>query len=109
MTTVEISEAAWQEQVLELAQLYRWLAYHTFDSRRSAAGFPDLVLARAPELLIVELKSERGRVRPEQRDWLEVLAACGIETHVWRPSDFDVAQKRLYRDFRRLRPPVGNG
>ena len=41
-----MTEKQWQALVQETAQLAGWMAYHTYDSRRSAAGFPDLVLAR---------------------------------------------------------------
>lgn len=98
-----ISEDAFQAQVVELAELYRWLPYHTHDSRRSNPGFPDLVLVRAPELIFAELKTEKGRVRPDQQAWLAQLglvaaAAVGIvEVHLWRPSDWAHIQGRLAR------------
>jgi hypothetical protein len=44
-----LSEAAWQQQVEGLAAFYGFRCYHTHDSRRSAAGFPDLVLVRGAE------------------------------------------------------------
>lgn len=57
---------------------------------RNASGWPDLVLARPPRLIIVELKSQAGRVKPEQDRWLKLLRACpGIETYLWRPDDWD--------------------
>ena len=42
------SERAFQTAVLELAQVTGWRSYHPHDSRRSAAGYPDLTLVRAP-------------------------------------------------------------
>lgn len=92
-----MTEADWQTQVIELATLYGWRHQHQFDSRRSVPGWPDLVLCRPPELLIVELKTDKGRVRPEQQVWLDDLAACGVETAVWRPSDFETVHERLLR------------
>jgi hypothetical protein len=92
---VSLSEKAFQDQVIELATWCRWRHFHVFDSRRSDAGWPDLVLVRAPQLLVAELKTDRGRLTPAQRDWLAVLAACGVETHVWRPRDFDEIHARL--------------
>lgn len=53
------------------------------------AGWPDLILARPPRVLAVELKSPTGKVDPEQQHVLDVLALCGIETHVWRPADWE--------------------
>lgn len=98
------SEAAFQTQVIQLAKFYNWMCYHTHDSRRSAPGFPDLVLLRPPEALFVELKSEKGRTRPEQRDWMSALHACGMEVHLWRPADFDVLHERLARGRARSEP-----
>lgn len=92
-----ISEKAWQDQLVQLATLYGWKHYHPFDSRRSVAGWPDLVLVRPPELLIVELKTDHGRVRPNQQEWLDALAACGVEVDVWRPRDFEAVHDRLRR------------
>lgn len=93
-----MTEKDWQEEVLTLARYGGWtLRYHTFDSRHSAAGFPDLVLVRVPELVIAELKTDKGRVSPAQQEWLEALAACGLETHVWRPRDRQAVDQRLLR------------
>ena len=87
---IPISEKRWLDDVVEIAQLFGWSAYHTFDSRRSAPGFPDLILCRPPRLLAVELKSERGRITPTQQAWLNDLDQCTeIRTHVWRPADRD--------------------
>ena len=95
----EISEKHFQSQVLDLAKLSGWLVYHTFDSCRSVPGFPDLVLVRPPRLIFAELKSEEGRIRPEQRAWLEALSGCtqAAESCLWRPRDLEEAQKILER------------
>ena len=87
------------------AEAQGWLCYHTHDSRRSPSGFPDLVLVRPPRLIFAELKSQRGRVRPDQQAWIVALeAVAGIrfdvspdklgfeagpmlpEVYVWRPA-----------------------
>ena len=50
------------------------------------AGFPDVVLAknnRNP--VFVELKTDRGRLRPDQVDWMETLGA--VYHRVWRPRN----------------------
>ena len=90
-----LSEKAWQAQVIDLATLYRWHHFHVFDSRRSAAGWPDLTLVRPPELLFAELKTDRGRLTRDQRLWIEWLLSCGQEVHVWRPRDFADVHDRL--------------
>lgn len=82
-----MTEAALQRAVLDTAALYGWDHMHHADSRRAHAGWPDLVLCRPPRCLFVELKTDRGRVRPDQRRWLQQLAACGLEVGLWRPAD----------------------
>lgn len=90
--------------LIEHAQFHGWLAYHTHDSRRSAEGFPDLVLLRPPDLILWELKTEKGKVSAEQQVWLDRLAeAHTIEAALIRPADYDRCLQRLAR---RPRPRV---
>lgn len=93
------SEAEFQGAVVNLARTWHWLVYHTFDSRHSEAGFLDLTCVRAPELLIVELKTEKGRVSDAQQNWIDQLVGCGVEVHVWRPSDWPFIEDRLKRKW----------
>lgn len=83
------TEADLREQIRTLCNVYGWLMYFTHNSRRSPAGFPDLVLAHPEKgrVIYAELKSDNGRVTPEQVSWLDALSACGQETYVWRPDD----------------------
>lgn len=80
------SEKQFQAAVVQLARLHRWRCYHTHDSRRSESGFPDLVLIREPEILYVELKTEKGRLSKAQEGWLNALTYCNQKVYVWRPS-----------------------
>lgn len=80
------NEKEWQELVTGFAKLHGWQVFHHLDSRGTEAGWPDLVLIRPPELLIVELKSERGKVTSAQEATLAALGACGVETALWRPE-----------------------
>lgn len=93
----DIAEAAWQEQVIQLAAYNGWVHYHTHDSRRSPQGWPDLVLCRPPELIFVELKTRTGRLTNAQAQWIAWLTSCGMETFVWRPADFESVAMRLQR------------
>lgn len=119
VASARMSERDWQRMVLDLAGLYGWRVYHTFDSRRSQPGFPDLVLVRNFELLFCELKTDQGYITREQRDWLDALGRVGagvrrcvdeadiaeplrqwsgwpaVEVHVWRPGDFEQVHARL--------------
>src|SRR5579859_4032261 len=92
-----LAEQAFQRQVEALADLRGWLFYHSHDSRRDRPGFPDLVLVRAPRLLIAELKSARGRVSPAQQEWLAAFRACpGNEVYVWRPGEWAEIERVLF-------------
>ena len=54
-------------------------------------GWPDTVYihARSGRTIYVEFKSELGKTSPDQNHVLGFLKGAGLETYVWRPSDFD--------------------
>lgn len=81
-----MSEAELERQVRHIARDLGVLLYHTFDSRKSAPGFPDLVLV-GKRVAYRELKKENGRVTAGQETWLAALVAAGQDACVWRPSD----------------------
>lgn len=86
----QLTEAQFQSTVEFIAQNHGWLCYHTRDSRRSNPGFPDLVLVKAGRSVIfAELKTNTGKLRPEQRAWLSALNDAGASTFIWRPDDID--------------------
>jgi hypothetical protein len=97
MEQVPTSERAWQAKVVEAAKWLGWAVYHTHDSRRSEAGFPDLVLVRDTRLVFAELKSASGRTTPAQEAWLLRLHDTGAEVHVWRPEHWPQVQETLAR------------
>lgn len=98
-----LTESAWQSQVVGVARQFGWEAFHAPDNRPGrngrvqavAPGWPDLVLLGHSRALFVELKSQTGRVRPEQTQTLERLAAAGCECAIWRPSDLATVLKVL--------------
>ncbi len=98
-----LSEAQFQFQVLEAARLHGWHAAHfrrVRVQRRNGSvyyetpvaadgtGWPDLVLVKH-RVLFVELKTNVGRLRPEQVQWLDRLTAAGQTVLLWRPRDWD--------------------
>lgn len=83
----DMSEDTLQERIEQLAVELGWLRYHTYDSRRSAAGFPDLVMVRRGRIVWRELKSMKGRVSADQRTWLDALEKANADVGVWRPID----------------------
>ena len=86
MVDKKLTEKEWQAHVIETATLFGWRCYHTFDSRRSADGFPDLVMVRE-RVVWAELKRETGKLTVAQWDWITALEAAGQEVYVWKPSD----------------------
>lgn len=85
-----MSEKQLQAVIIASAQRYGWLIYHTYDSRRSAPGYPDLHLVHTAAGLSVfrELKTETGRLSPQQTTWLGALQQVGVDADVWRPRDW---------------------
>ena len=79
------SERDFQEAVTGMAEGYGYITYHTFDSRRSDAGFPDIVAVRPGRIVYIELKAMQGRLSDAQREWLAALNAGGGEVFVFRP------------------------
>ena len=87
-----MTEAQLQSAVIAAASLGGWLHYHTHNSRRSPAGFPDLILIRGTQCFAWELKSERGQLSDDQATWLAALNRIpGIASRVIRPSNLDEA------------------
>ncbi len=98
-----VTEAEFQQQVLELAKLRGWLRAHFRPGRTKSgwrtavsgdgAGFPDLVLVRPPRLIFAELKRNGGKVSHDQLVWLTELGRCQVpcgmvEVYLWRPIDW---------------------
>jgi VRR-NUC domain len=103
-----MTERELQAQVLDLARMLGYLAYHTYDSRRSVEGFPDLVLVheRSGALIFAELKSPTGRVTTAQDRWLRALALRGA-AFVWRPDHLrDGTIVRALQRYARIGPPA---
>lgn len=98
-----ISEREWQNQVIQLAKLYKWKIHAERPARtkhgwktpiQGDPGFPDLVLVKQfgdqAVLIIAELKTEKGKISPQQRKWSDLLYLVqGVTMAIWRPSDFD--------------------
>lgn len=84
----DMTENALQAAVLNFARQLGWMSYHTHDSRRSQPGFPDLVLVRGHRVLWRELKTQTGRLRPDQTRWITALELAGQDAAVWRPIDW---------------------
>lgn len=95
------TESGFQDAVIDLAKWCGWeLRYHTHDSRRSDAGFPDLVMLKPPRIIVAELKTDKGRVSKTQQAWLDGWRACvplcaALQVFVWRPADWPEIERQL--------------
>jgi len=81
-----VSEKAIQRVFTDIAYLYGRLWYHTYDSRRSASGFPDLVVVLPRVVVYAEIKTAKGRVTETQVEWLKALGQAGSLVAVLRPG-----------------------
>lgn len=89
MSAPTLSEEAFQRRILEYCQLRGFKVFHDNDARRNERGWPDLVIGGPNGVLIRELKTDTGRIRPDQEEWLALLQAAGYDAAVWRPRDWE--------------------
>jgi hypothetical protein len=99
MADLQLTEAQFQDQVVDLARLHGYRVAHFRPARTEkgwrtpvaadGAGWPDLVLVKPGRMIFAELKSQRGRLSDDQHAWLDQLRAAGVEAYVWRPAQFD--------------------
>lgn len=98
----KLSEAAFQRIVIETAQWYRWRVTHFRPVKvregkwatplEGDPGFPDLALARCGQVILAELKTNRGQPTDDQEKWLTELGVFG---RVWRPRDWPEILREL--------------
>ena len=96
-----MKEEEFRQQVRKIARMYGWtLMYHTHSSIRSDPGFPDEVFLNPARkrMIFIEFKSEKGRIRPAQKEWIEALQLCGQEAAIWRPSDLETIKRVLGKE-----------
>ena len=62
-----------QQSVIDMAHTFGWLAYFTYDSRRSPKGFPDLTLVNDRSVVFAELKVGDNTREPDQIVWGDAL------------------------------------
>lgn len=53
-------------------------------------GYPDITAVHPRHgVIFAELKTDKGRLSPEQVEWVSALSRAGARIYVWRPSCFD--------------------
>lgn len=114
---IPLSEAEFQRQVTELAELLGWQWVHFRPARTArgwrtpvegplGAGWPDLVLVRGRDrrLLFAELKRDGVKPNPSQTTVLGILESLQtsrsadrtyVQVFCWRPADFDLIAEVL--------------
>ena len=95
-----INEKAFQTIVVTTARENGWMVYHTYDSRKSAPGFPDLCMVKNGFILFVELKTDKGKVTSAQRQWIEQFVRHQHQcqnsiVEIWRPHIWEEKKKML--------------
>lgn len=82
-----MTEQQLQAAVSDMCKIYGIACYHTYYSRRSAPGWPDLALCGAHGFITRELKTERGDTTADQDRWGWMLRQAGVSWDIWRPAD----------------------
>ncbi len=82
-------EKAFQARVVAYARRCGWtLIYHTYDSRRSQEGFPDLLMLRGKKIIVAELKVPPNAATEAQLRWLDGFRAAKVPAYLWTPEDW---------------------
>ncbi len=96
-----MDEKTFMWKIVALAESLGWSYYHTYDSRRSRPGYPDLHLWRMAKgdrpgrSLWIECKTAKGRLTGEQELVIGEMLSAGCEVHVFRPADWNKIEKLL--------------
>ena len=100
----KMGEDTLQKNIIDIAHALGWKVAHFRPAKTEkgwrtcvsadGTGWPDLALARNQTVIFLELKSEKGKVRPEQQGWLDVLP----NAYVVFPEDwYDGTVEKLLR------------
>jgi len=85
-----LDEKDWQSLIVARAKELGWeLIYHTYDSRKSVKGFPDLFLVHEQwgKAVVFECKVRPNVATPEQIRWINGMYAAGIPAYIVYPAD----------------------
>ena len=98
--TRQINEKAFQTIVIATARECGWMVYHTYDSRKSEPGFPDLCMVKDGIVMFVELKTDKGKATTAQRNWIKQFIRhqhrCQrFIVEIWRPKTWEEKKKLL--------------
>ena len=89
MQDIDVTEAELQATIVETAELCGWLVFHDNDSRRNTVS-PTSCSSNHPGSCCRAEITPNGRIRPEQRIWMDQLAECDtVASAIIRPEHLD--------------------
>ena len=90
---LKLSERDFQAQLMQVVEMFGGLVYHTYDSRRSARGYPDLtiVLKNGPARRVLWAELKAGKKQPTDSQWIWLRGLPDHQAYLWRPDDWDDA------------------
>ena len=90
---LKLSERDFQAQLMQVVEMFGGLVYHTYDSRRSARGYPDLtiVLKNGPARRVIWAELKAGKKQPTDSQWIWLRGLPDHQAYLWRPDDWDDA------------------
>lgn len=109
-----MTEEQLQRNIINLAHLFhikvahfrpalsksgRWMTAVAADGK----GYPDLTLVGV-RTMWRELKTDRGALSPEQKQWIADLTQAGADVGVWRPRDWQSG--RIRAELEAIRRPT---
>ena len=97
----EITEKQHQDRIVELCHRLGYYVYHTYDSRKSESGYPDLTIIRGhgKPVIFIEVKSERGKLTPAQLKVGSLLLDSKEVVYLFsKPSQWDLIELLLVED-----------
>ena len=87
-----MTEKEFQAQIVDLVGILGGMVYHTYDSRRSAQGFPDLTIVTLDRRVIfAELKL--GKKQPTDSQWMWLRGLPDHQAYLWHGTDWDAAAR----------------
>jgi hypothetical protein len=101
--SIKVSEKDLQRQVESLLTLLGFLWFHDRSLqhatvRTSKPGFPDICAVHPDNgvLVFIELKSEKGKMRPAQVEWKDaLLKSNALYYGPVKPSEFELLARQL--------------
>ena len=99
---LKLSERDFQAQLMQVVEMFGGLVYHTYDSRRSARGYPDLtiVLKNGPARRVIWAELKAGKKQPTDSQWIWLRGLPDHQAYLWRPDDWDDAVRIIQEGHR---------